>query len=108
MALKITQQYATQADALYDIASNSKYFDEGGYSAALEAGRGDEYKMAVIGASEQEAPSDFSRYFYDKLQGTDFQKGTVLDVKNQVERLICQATSHENLAQSYLGWCPFW
>lgn len=71
MALKITQQYATQADALYDIASNSKYFDEGGYSAALEAGRGDEYKMAVIGASEQEAPSDFSRYFYDKLQGTD-------------------------------------
>ena len=44
----------------------------------------------------------------DKLQGTDFQKGTVLDVKNQVERLICQATSHENLAQSYLGWCPFW
>ena len=44
----------------------------------------------------------------DKLQGTDFQKGVVLDVKNQVERLICQATSHENLAQSYLGWCPFW
>ena len=44
----------------------------------------------------------------DKLHGTDFQKGVVLDVKNQVERLICQATSHENLAQSYLGWCPFW
>ncbi len=30
-----------------------------------------------------------------------------LDVKEQVSRLIKQATSHENLCQSYLGWCPF-
>jgi FKBP12-rapamycin complex-associated protein len=44
----------------------------------------------------------------DKLQGTDFQKNTQLDVKNQVEKLIKQATSHENLSQSYMGWCPFW
>ena len=44
----------------------------------------------------------------DKLQGTDFNKKNTLDVKNQVERLIRQATSHENLSQSYLGWCPFW
>ena len=44
----------------------------------------------------------------DKLQGTDFNKKNQLDVKNQVERLIRQATSHENLSQSYLGWCPFW
>ena len=29
-------------------------------------------------------------------------------LKNQVEKLICQATSHENLAQSYMGCCPFW
>ena len=26
----------------------------------------------------------------------------------QVNRLIKQATSHENLCQSYIGWCPFW
>ncbi len=44
----------------------------------------------------------------DKLQGTDFSKNIQLDVKNQVEKLIKQATSHENLSQSYLGWCPFW
>ena len=44
----------------------------------------------------------------DKLQGTDFTKSNTLDVKNQVEKLILQATSHENLSQSYLGWCPFW
>jgi FKBP12-rapamycin complex-associated protein len=44
----------------------------------------------------------------DKLQGTDFNRNTQLDIKSQVEKLIKQATSHENLSQSYLGWCPFW
>ncbi|KAK3265868.1 hypothetical protein CYMTET_25476 [Cymbomonas tetramitiformis] len=29
-------------------------------------------------------------------------------VEAQVQRLITQATSHENLCQSYIGWCPFW
>ena len=31
-----------------------------------------------------------------------------LDVAAQVERLILAATSHENLCQMYVGWCPFW
>ena len=29
-------------------------------------------------------------------------------VQMQVMRLIQQATSHENLCQAYIGWCPFW
>ena len=42
-----------------------------------------------------------------KLTGRDF--GTVVfDVKEQVNKLIEQATSHENLCQCYVGWCPFW
>ena len=44
----------------------------------------------------------------DKLSGTDFYHNSVCDVKTQVDKLITQATSYENLAQSYLGWCPFW
>jgi FKBP12-rapamycin complex-associated protein len=44
----------------------------------------------------------------DKLSGTDFNPEIVYDVKSQVNKLIQQATSNENLAQSYLGWCPFW
>jgi len=36
------------------------------------------------------------------------QHGTVLDVSGQVQRLIVEATSHINLCQSYIGWCPFW
>eukprot|EP00884_Botryococcus_braunii_P019425 jgi/Botrbrau1/6166/Bobra.0344s0007.1 len=54
----------------------------------------------------------------DKLTGRDFvqesqqqeQQNRVLDsnVESQVNRLIQQAMSHENLCQSYIGWCPFW
>lgn len=42
-----------------------------------------------------------------KLDGTDFGNET-LAVPDQVDRLIVQATSHENLSQLYIGWCPFW
>ncbi|KAI3669407.1 hypothetical protein L6452_40642 [Arctium lappa] len=31
-----------------------------------------------------------------------------LSVKTQVQKLILQATSYENLCQNYVGWCPFW
>jgi phosphatidylinositol kinase/protein kinase (PI-3 family) len=44
----------------------------------------------------------------DKLSGTDFNPNIIYNVKNQVDELIKSATSYENLAQSYLGWCPFW
>ena len=44
----------------------------------------------------------------DKLSGTDFNPNIIYDVKSQVNELIKSATSYENLAQSYLGWCPFW
>ena len=45
---------------------------------------------------------------HDKLSGTDFNQNIIYDVKSQVNELIKSATSYENLAQSYLGWCPFW
>jgi FKBP12-rapamycin complex-associated protein len=42
-----------------------------------------------------------------KLIGRDF--GTTIQVEEQVQRLIAQATSHENLCQGYLrGWRPYW
>ena len=44
----------------------------------------------------------------DKLTGRDFSHDDVLDVPEQVDRLIEQATNNENLCQSYIGWCPFW
>ena len=44
----------------------------------------------------------------DKLTGRDFDPKECLDVKKQVDYLILQATSNENLCQCYIGWCPFW
>ena len=43
-----------------------------------------------------------------KLTGMDFNNDKSLEIKEQIDILINQATSDENLAQSYLGWCPFW
>lgn len=52
------------------------------------------------------------RRVQDKLAGTDFEDGAEnvepLDVVDQVQRLIVQATSVEILSQLYIGWCAFW
>ncbi|CAH2984222.1 unnamed protein product [Chilo suppressalis] len=45
----------------------------------------------------------------DKLTGRDFPHiDENVTVQKQVELLIQQATSNENLCQCYIGWCPFW
>ncbi|XP_065216693.1 serine/threonine-protein kinase mTOR isoform X2 [Planococcus citri] len=44
----------------------------------------------------------------EKLTGHDFDKKSAVSVEKQVELLIKQATSNENLCQCYIGWCPFW
>ncbi|CAD7701599.1 unnamed protein product [Ostreobium quekettii] len=43
-----------------------------------------------------------------KLSGRDFGPQTSDKVDKQVDRLIQEATSHSNLCQAYIGWCPFW
>ena len=44
-----------------------------------------------------------------KLSGTDLdESGEAFDVPDQVQRLIVQATSSENLCQLFIGWCAFW
>lgn len=51
------------------------------------------------------------RRVQDKLTGTDFpdlDDEEALDVAYQVQRLIVQATSNENLCQLFIGWCAFW
>ncbi|KAJ3291491.1 phosphatidylinositol kinase- protein kinase tor1 [Rhizoclosmatium sp. JEL0117] len=44
----------------------------------------------------------------NKLTGKDFKTHAPLDVVSQVDRLILQATSSENLCQGWVGWCAFW
>ncbi|KAF4546613.1 Phosphatidylinositol 3-kinase tor2 protein [Lasiodiplodia theobromae] len=43
-----------------------------------------------------------------KLTGRDFKPQEELNVNNQVDRLIREATNLENLCQHYIGWCSFW
>lgn len=43
-----------------------------------------------------------------KLTGRDFKHNKELDVINQVNKLIVEATKLENLCQHYIGWCGFW
>ncbi|KAJ2487676.1 phosphatidylinositol kinase- protein kinase tor1 [Coemansia sp. RSA 2050] len=45
---------------------------------------------------------------HDKLVGTDFDPNKQLDVAAQIDRLIQQATSSENLAGLFAGWVPLW
>jgi len=44
----------------------------------------------------------------NKLTGRDFNPDVPLNVSMQVEKLILQATSLENLCQCFSGWCAFW
>lgn len=68
------------------------------------------------GAAHEEALNEKAlkviRRVQDKLTGTDFpdydQTCEPLDVPDQVQRLIVQATSSENLCQLFIGWCAFW
>lgn len=43
-----------------------------------------------------------------KLTGRDFKSNEELDVINQVNKLIVEATKLENLCQHFIGWCSFW
>jgi len=43
-----------------------------------------------------------------KLTGRDFKPNVELNVTDQVNKLIIEATKLENLCQHYIGWCSFW
>ncbi|XP_011030285.1 PREDICTED: serine/threonine-protein kinase TOR-like isoform X2 [Populus euphratica] len=45
---------------------------------------------------------------HSSISGDTHEVDHGLSVKLQVQKLIIQATSHENLCQNYVGWCPFW
>jgi len=72
-----------------------------GGAAAEEGGAGEQQIL------NQRAVAVINRVS-NKLSGRDFNTEGPISVPEQVERLIQQATSHDNLCQCYIGWCPFW
>lgn len=59
-------------------------------------------------AFENEKAVELVNRVQAKLTGRDFDKTKTLAVPDQVQKLIAQATSNENLCQCYIGWCAFW
>lgn len=44
----------------------------------------------------------------EKLTGRDFKPNEELNVSDQVDKLLAQATNVENICQHWIGWCSFW
>lgn len=44
----------------------------------------------------------------EKLTGHDFKPDRELSYIDQVDQLLGEAVSYENLCQHYIGWCSFW
>lgn len=67
---------------------------------------------AANGAQEAESQNARAVEVLDRVQqkltGRDFKNNEELDVINQVNKLIVEATKLENLCQHYIGWCSFW
>ncbi|KAJ8079507.1 phosphatidylinositol kinase- protein kinase tor1 [Marasmius tenuissimus] len=79
---------------------NDIFGEAGGASAVGEALGGREVR-------DHRAVSVYERV-QKKLTGRDFDPDVSLPVKLQVDKLILQATSLENLCQLFSGWCAFW
>ncbi|KAI0078720.1 phosphatidylinositol 3-kinase [Panus rudis PR-1116 ss-1] len=61
---------------------------------------------------DQEVRNERALFVYNRVQqkltGRDFNPDVSLKVPQQVDKLILQATSIENLCQCFSGWCAFW
>eukprot|EP01026_Neomeris_dumetosa_P077892 TRINITY_DN8412_c1_g1_i1.p1 TRINITY_DN8412_c1_g1~~TRINITY_DN8412_c1_g1_i1.p1 ORF type:complete len:311 (-),score=37.66 TRINITY_DN8412_c1_g1_i1:282-1163(-) len=96
------QQQQLQTDGSQEIELGPGAQTDHGAAHADAAGVLNERAIAVM------------RRMSDKLTGRDaLMEGMSThqepdSVSGQVKRLIHQATLHENLCQSYIGWCPFW
>jgi len=78
------------------------------YSREMASKKNDSMGESVEPEALNKKALDIVQRVRDKLTGKDFNTEESLEVSEQVELLITQATSHENLCQCYIGWCPFW
>jgi hypothetical protein len=99
-------------DIHHEVGKNSisgKHLRRRGQGEAAQRGS----SISIVGAKDESMNAEALRVVSrvrDKLIGRDFNswEDEPLKVETQVDRLIKQATRHENLCQSYIGWCPLW
>lgn len=118
------QMYANIQTMAANLPSDDRIQSIGGDDAAASARhvsssarsrmsfRQREVLSLVKGAQDEVALNEKAlkviRRVQEKLTGTDFDNEEPLDVPDQVQRLIVQATNAETLCQLYIGWCAFW
>ncbi|KAJ2934856.1 hypothetical protein H1R20_g2275, partial [Candolleomyces eurysporus] len=78
----------------------------------LKADENDIFNETEDEHGAQEVRNERALHVYNRVQnkltGRDFNPNVVLTVSAQVDKLIEQATSLENLCQCFSGWCAFW
>ncbi|KAF9054520.1 atypical PIKK FRAP protein kinase [Panaeolus papilionaceus] len=83
-----------------------------GPSRKLKADENDIFNNEGQPVGAQEVRNERALFVYNRVQnkitGRDFNPDVVLNVREQVEKLIEQATALENLCQCFSGWCAFW
>ncbi|KAK0217827.1 phosphatidylinositol 3-kinase [Armillaria fumosa] len=76
----------------------------------LKADENDIFSDGLLGV--QEVRNERALFVYNRVQnkltGRDFNPDVSLSSVDQVDKLIKQATSLENLCQLFSGWCAFW
>ncbi|KAG0047331.1 phosphatidylinositol kinase- protein kinase tor1 [Gryganskiella cystojenkinii] len=93
----------TQAGAATNNATAKQQGEDSSYGDALSSSDSQQNPAEPL---NQRAITVLNRVT-NKLTGRDFSPES-LDVESQVEKLIRQATSTENLCQCWVGYCAFW
>ncbi|WFD05627.1 non-specific serine/threonine protein kinase [Malassezia vespertilionis] len=62
----------------------------------------------IEGEARNQRAVEVVQRIQNKLTGRDFNPNLTLTVREQVERLIQDATAVENLCVAFIGWCAFW
>lgn len=63
---------------------------------------------AAVGDVRNKRALEVVRRIQNKLNGRDFNPNVSLSVPEQIQRLVQEATSLENLCVAFIGWCSFW
>lgn len=113
--IKATRSKTTTEVGVGSISAGSSQDQEIGESLSIPVSKKNipsSLSESRVDASQPEAVSKKALAIItrvrDKLTGRDFLHEEALNVQRQVDLLIQQSTSNENLCQSYIGWCPFW
>ena len=107
---------SSQADSrIASITGGSNAYATSIAKSRIEDKKSNQQLLSLLGPQGEdggvvlnEKALDVIKRVQDKLSGTDFGDLEPLGVPEQVRRLIAQATSNENLAVTFVGWCSFW